>query len=73
MAKNNEEILKNLNSLVDKNLKKIVERINVKNELMKRQRMLREKLQKRLDEVRSIELQNEQLVCSIDVVKTVER
>lgn len=44
MAKSNEDILKNLNSLVDKNLKKIVERINVKNELMKKQRMLKEKL-----------------------------
>ena len=43
-----------MNKLVDDNLQTIVKRINQKNEMLKRQRELKEKLQKRNDEIRSL-------------------
>lgn len=52
-------IIKDLNEVVDENLKLIVLRINRKNELLKKQRDLQEKLQKRNDEIRSLHYQQQ--------------
>ena len=43
-AKSNEDCLKNLKKIVDDNLKKVVREINHKNDVMKKQRMLKDKL-----------------------------
>lgn len=50
-----EVLLKDLNQLVDKQLQQVVEKINVKKELEKKKRELLQKLQKRHDELQSLE------------------
>ena len=55
LAPKHEELVKGLNNMVDKQLQQVVEKINKKRELEKQNRELRQKLQKRRDEVNSLE------------------
>ena len=48
------ELVKGLNNMVDEQLQQVVEKINKKRELEKQNRDLRQKLQKRQDEVNSL-------------------
>jgi hypothetical protein len=58
LAPQRERIIKDYNALVDLQLKVVVDKINVKQELEKKQRELIDKRQKRQDEVQSLILQS---------------
>lgn len=66
LAPKHDELVKGLNNMVDEQLQQVVEKINKKRELEKQNRDLRQKLQKRQDEVNSLEFQGNQASQNIE-------
>ena len=62
-------LVKDFNHIVDAQLKEVVDKINLKSDLEKRNRELQQKAQKRLDEVQNLEMQNHNIADQIDMMK----